>query len=498
MNEKQPSAGLTTQGRPNYRDLREWLASVEMLGELDRIHGFDSDFEIGAATEVLARRPQGRALLFDDIPGYPPGYRVLVNQLGSAKRLAWTWGAPLDLDRTGLVHFWRSAVRNPVSLSPRVVATGPVLDNVDEGEAIDLSRFPSPLWHQRDQGRYIGTACAVITRDPDTGWVNMGTYRVVVQSKNTLGVMMSPGRHGRQHMEKNHAAGKPCPITVSFGHDPLLYFFACSAFRGGESELDYLGGFRGSPVEVIMGDRTGLPIPAYSEIAIEGEIMPGDLEPEGPFGEFHGYYSGERRPAPVIRVKRLLYRKDPILCGELMMPPPSGLSYFRSITKAATIWNSLEAAGVPGVHGVWCHESGATQFFQVVAIRQAYPGHAKQAGLVASQCAEGIRLGRYVIVVDDDIDPTDLERVVWAMSTRSDPARDITLITRSYASVLDPAIQHRDGVVDHSSRAVITACRPFEWYGDFPEVSGLTAEEESRITQRLAGDAGDLLGTDTP
>jgi len=218
-----------------------------------------------------------------------------------------------------------------------------------------------------------------------------------------------------------------------------------------------------------------LPFPAASEVVIEGEAMPGEDRDEGPFGEWTGYYASARRPEPTIKVKRLYHRNDPILLGAPPTRPPCEFNYMRCFVRSALLWQQLEAAGIPDIRGVWCHEAGGSRLLNVISIKQRYTGHARQAGMVASYCHVGAYLGRYTIVVDDDIDPTNTNDVLWALSTRSDPEQDIEIIRRSWSGPLDPMIRKSDKK-RHASRAVIDCCRPYEWIDEFPPVAESSAE----------------------
>jgi 4-hydroxy-3-polyprenylbenzoate decarboxylase len=152
------------------------------------------------------------------------------------------------------------------------------------------------------------------------------------------------------------------------------------------------------------------------------------------------------------------------------------------------IWDELEKVGIPGVTGVWCHEAGGGRLFNIVSIKQAYPGHARQAGHIAAQCHAGAYLGRYVIVVDDDIDPSNTFEVLWAIASRSDPAESIDIIKRAWSGPLDPRIE--PGHKGHNSRAIIDACRPFEWMDKFPPVAESSPELRARTLEKW----GHLLG----
>jgi UbiD family decarboxylase len=469
---------------PRYKDLREWLEIVESFGELKKIDGADWNLEMGTLAELVARESKGPvpAVLFDRIKDYPPGYRVLFAQNASFKRMALNLGLPLDLSGLDLVRAFRDKLAAHRPIPHRVVKSGPILENVLSGDDVDLLKFPVPFIHELDGGRYIGTACLVITRDPEEGWVNLGTYRGMVHDKKSMGLYISPGKHGRIQIQKYFDQGKPCPVVISVGQDPVLFMVSGNEVDYGVSELDYAGGLKGEPIEVIEGRATGLPFPAHAEIVIEGVLQPGDVMKEGPFGEWTGYYASSTRPEPVVRVQHIYHRNQPILTGARPGRPPSDYSLAKCFVKAALIWDQVEKAGVPDVKGVWCHEAGGGRLLNIISIKQRYPGHARQAALVASQVHAGAYLGRYVIVVDDDIDPTNTFDVLWALATRSDPAESIEILRRCWSGPLDPRIQ--PGKKGFNSRAVIDACRPFEWMKDFPPVAESSPELRKKVFEK--------------
>ena len=458
-----------------YRDLREWLAKVEEAGELKTIPGVDWNLEMGAIAELFP----AYAVLFDSIKDYPPGYRVVVGLLSSLKRSSLTSHLPLDTDRNSFISAWRDRLHDLRPLPPVEVEDGPLLENVKSGKEINLWDFPSPKWHELDGGRYIGTADVAITTDPEEGWINLGTYRVMVHDRDMLTLYISPGKHGRIHREKYFAAKKPCPVAITFGQDPLLFLLASKQMPFGESEYDYAGAIRGAPYEVIRGELTGLPIPAHAEIAVEGEILPDEKVSEGPFGEWTGYYASGEQKESVVRVKRLMHRNHPIITGAPPFRQPAGADTCNSLVRAAAIWNTLEKAGAPEIRGVACYQAF---FFTVVAIRQRYPGHARQVGVLASHCDNAGYMGRYVVVVDDDIDVADFNDVLWAMCTRVDPIKSIEFTERCWSGPLDPIIPKAEK--GFNSRAIIDACRPFEWMKDFPPVSGASKELKDKVKKK--------------
>ena len=476
------ASGLWNEYDRPHADLREAIERLERSGELRRIRGADWKLEMGTLAEIVYREANPPAILFEDIPGYPKGFRAFSGATNSAKRLAILLGFPVPSHPLDVVRAYRDRMKTHEPIPPRVVNQGPVLENILKGKDVDVLRFPAPLLHEHDGGRYIGTDDLVIMRDPELGWVNCGTYRSMVQGPDRVGLWISPGKHGRQIREKYWRQAKPCPVLISCGHDPLLFLAGGNEIRFGLSEYDYAAGHRGGPYDVIESELYRLPMPAHAEIVLEGVMHPGETAPEGPFGEFTGYYAGGRSDQPVVRVERIYHRNDPILGIACPMVPPSDFSYSKCVMKAGMIWDEVERAGLSGVRGVWVHEAGCARMFNVISIKQAYAGHAKQAAMLAASCQSGSYLGRFVVVVDDDVDPTNLEEVIWAMCTRCDPAEDIDFIRRHWSGPLDPRLPRG---VTWNSRAVIDACRPFEMLGEFPPVVKASAELRARVLKKF-------------
>ena len=332
-------------------DLRYWLQRVEGIGELKRVSGVDWNLEMGAVAEMIyrARPTNPPAILFENIPGYPAGFRVLSGMTNSPRRLALTLGLPLSEHPLDVVRAYRDRMKR-FELIPNVtVDKGALLENVDRDGAVDLLKFPVPFLHELDGGRYIGTGDLVIMRDPESDWVNIGTYRVMVHDRNTVGLWMSPGKHGRLIREKYFAAKKPCPVLISVGHDPLLFLSSGNEVHYGTSEFAHAGGHRGAPFATLKSELHGLPMPAQGEIVLEGEILPDDMRPEGPFGEWTGYYASSVREDPVVRVRRVYYRNDPILTMARPGRPPSDYSLSKCVIKSAMIWDQVESAGLPEI-----------------------------------------------------------------------------------------------------------------------------------------------------
>ncbi len=470
--------------KPNfaYNDLRDWIDQVDKMGQLQKVKGATWQEDIGMISEIVGHTRGSPAVLVDEIPGHKPGYRVLVNSFHSLQRIALTLGLPTDADTWTALRLWQERIKRAQPIEPRYVEEGPILENVLTGDNVDVLKFPAPIWHESDGGRYLGTASADVTRDPETGWVNLGTYRVMVHDKNRVGFYISPGKHGRIHREKYFAKGEPCPLAVVIGLNPLLYLASCGEVPPNVSEYAWAGGIRGEPLRVVEGRVTGLPIPADAEIVLEGFAYPNEKMVEGPFGEWTGYYASASREEPVMQVKAIYHRHNPIIVGSPPNRPPDEQSHYRAFMRSALLWDEIEKAGVPDVTGVWCHEAGGSRLFVAVSIKQRYFGHSRQAMHIAANCHTGGYLGRYVVVVDDDIDVTDLEQVIWAMCTRSDPERSMDFQKRAWSGPLDPAIKPSEK--GYNSRCLIDATRPWEWRDEFPPVSAPSPEVAKKAREK--------------
>lgn len=459
-------------------DVRSWLAEADRIGQLRVIEGVDAEESIGRICEMLHHTEDSPAVLFDGIPGYPQGWRVLVNSLGARSRLAMTLGLDPSTGTFELMDEWERKLNEVDPRPVRIVDGGPILENVLRGDDVDVLAFPTPMWHPEDGGRYIGTGDGVLTRDPESDWVNMGAYRVMIHDRNHTGLYISPGKHGWIHRSKYFERDEPMPAVVLVGLPPLQFVASGLEIPNGVSELEWVGGMMGESIECIRGEATGLPIPVGAEIALEGLLHPDQERLEGPFGEWTGYYASASRNEPVFEVQTVYHRNDPILLGCPPEKPPYEAQRFQQYLRSANLRRELTAAGVPDVTAAWTHSVGGCRLFNVIAIKQRYAGHARQAGRVATHCRQGNYLGRIVVVVDDDIDITDLHEVIWAVCTRADPERDMDILRGALSGPLDPAI-HPDEK-GRNSRLIIDATRPWEWRDRFPPAIGPTPEIKYR------------------
>jgi 4-hydroxy-3-polyprenylbenzoate decarboxylase len=467
-------------------DLRELIRLAKQRGELEVIKGADTHLEMGALYELSLRDRFPPLLLFEDIKNHTSGQRVLMNV-----RFSRIFQDDLDLAALKAYRQRRKWEAEPIP--PEEVNTGPICENIIRDEAVNIRAFPAGHWHDLDGGPYIGTECLIINQDPDGEWVNVGTYRTQVQDEKTLTVFIEPGKHGSLIREKWWAQGKACPMVVCVGQAPILGVVASTASRHGVSELATAGGRLGKPIRIIRGEVTGLPIPADAELAFEGFMPPPSEEtrPEGPFAEWPGYYASDTRPEPVVRVTRIYHRNDPILIGQ---PPakPTFPGRQASLAGMAAIWDALEAAGVPGITGVWKPLGGGVSFINVIAIKQMHAGHAKMAGLVVAGCGPAAYMTRINIIVDDDIDITNTAEVMWALATRWDPKTQTDIIDGVWTGYIDPQVTPEKREKDDltTSRIIIYAVRPWHWKDKFPAVNTVpadyAAEVEAKWSDKLA------------
>ena len=472
-----------------FNDLREFIEAADKLGECRVIEGANAESDIGALTEAFAEQANPPLLLFDKIQDYQPGFRVASNLFSTARRTAMAYGFPQETKGVELVRALKNKIKDGIKLIPPVeVKDAPVKENVLQGGKIDLLKIPTPRWHEFDGGRVIGTGCCCIARDPDEGWVNFGAYRVQVQGKTKVTVQISPNHDGKIIAKKYWAKGKPCPMAISCGQEPLL--FAASGWEHnpwGESEYDFTGGLRGEPVQVTKGVATDLPLPATAEIVLEGELMPPEVEtlPEGPFGEAFGYYAGGVGYEPVLRIKAILHRNNPILQGNPPSRFPGVWTLGRHFQKAAVLWNQLDAQS-PGITGVRMVEDASVHPMVFISVKQAYSGHAKQAALIAAGSSATRNL-TFIVVVDDDIDPFNTSEVLWAMATRCDPETQIDIIRGCYAVKSIPQVtpQMKELGRLEESTAIILACKPFHRMNEFPRSTKSSPEYIAKAREKF-------------
>lgn len=484
-----PAEGAAT-ARP-VQDLREWLERVEALGELVRVSApVDRDEEMSAIGYLLAKqKPLSPAVLFEQPKGFeenPIGARMLWNILGpSVRRIALTLEEDPNTPALELIRRVKDTMSHRIPPREISAAQAPVFEHTRTGAEVDLSLLPIPKHWPLDGGRYAGTADCVITRDPDSGYLNIGTYRMMLQGSRETGLYLSPGKDARLHITRAWERGEAVQVAAAWGIDPLFMVIGSQTFPKNVSEYEFAGGVKGEPIPVVRGTTTDLLLPANAEFVVEGVIRPGSIRMEGPFGEFPGYYGRPEAGCPLVEITAVHYRSRPILTNALMADYPSNeQSGFFGIARSARIWGDLDRLGIPGITGVYAHPAGAGGFgMTVISLEQRYAGHAAQALALAAQVPGGAYYTKWIIAVDDDIDPTDMDQVIWAMSSRANPVEDIDILRNTWSTWLDPT-QNPPEERPYGSKALINACKEHRYLPVFSKRTALRREMYDRVAGR--------------
>ncbi len=467
------------------KSLNDWLKKVEEIGELVRVKAeVDPVLEMSTVTYLNGKEVGGPTLLFENVKGHP-GHKCLFNPFGSSlNRFALAIREEPNKKPIELVNILKGKMNKKIAPKEIDAAKAPVNQNIDIGDAVDVTIFPAPHMWPHDGGKYIGTADSVITMDPNTGRVNLGTYRQMIEGTQQVGYYSSPGKDTLLDRELWWAKGKPAPVAAVYGNDPLMFMVSATSFPKDVSEYEYAGGIAGEPIEVFKSDITGLLLPANAEIIIEGFCYPDKNAEEGPFGEFQGYYGRPGGPTPYIEIKAIRYRNNPVLTSALMADWPSNeCGVMWGMAKAAKVWQDLDLMGVPGIKGVWSPPEAAGWGWTVVSIEQRYAGHAAQVGALAAQCMGGAYFSKYIVVVDEDIDPSNLSDVIWAMATRSRPAQSIDILRETWSTYLDPSLNPAE-IRPWGSKIIINACKEFKYINSWSKRTRLSKPVYKKVAAR--------------
>lgn len=441
------------------KSMRDFVNKGLELGLVKRVTAeVDWNLELSHIAK-LNEEAGGPALLFENVKGYETP--VITSVCGTSQRLAFIMGQPLHSTMFDLYSAWAKV--GDKKIPPRWVdkSQAPCKENIKMGKDIDLFQFPVPKYYPMDGGRYFGTAHFFVTKDPETGWVNLGTYRAQLLEKDKLGTQFIKGKHSDLMLKKYQAMKKPMPVAVIVGCDPLLFILGAARVSAFESEYDYVGGIRGEAVEVVKGETVDLPIPAHAEIVVEGEVDADKFMDEGPFGEYTGYYSGVGTdPRNFVDVKCVTYRNNPIFWGTTVGRAVTDTHMTLSLAYGAALWEQLLAMKIPGLKNVYCPPEAAGRFIAIISVKTMYPGHADQVLTAAISTEMGAYGLKTVIVVDDDIDAWDIPRVMYAVGFRFQPNR-CHIIHRGRSTPLDPSLPIETR--DITGRLLMDATIPYEW-----------------------------------
>lgn len=417
-----------------YKDLREFMDTLRQRGELAVCkREVDRNIEIAKVTEKSSKTG-GPAILFEKVKGCQTP--VVTGLFGTVER------ACLAIDATKY-NAYKSMARGLEKPIPgKIVAGGPCKEVIKTGEEIDLREIPA-LWHFKKDSHHFITATNCITKDPDSGVRNNSTHRMAVIERDKLGLWVNVPQHLRVIIKKYLERGQPCPIAVAVGTDPAILVGGCCKIPYDMDELEYAGGIRGAPVELVKCEKLDLEVPATSELVIEGEIMPGDEEgyvgksvyvDEAPFAEVTGYYGIQRR-SPVLHVRAITHRKDYIYLGLGTAIPPSEHQILVVMGMQADAY-ARTAPAVPKENIKAINPLlGSCGYTVAISIKKTHPGQGKQ---VIYSVLSHSSLKR-VIVVDEDIDVFDHVALDWAVSMRS-RAEDYILTPEMTGQALDPMV----------------------------------------------------------
>jgi UbiD family decarboxylase len=470
-------------------DLRSFISKLEESGELVRVKSeVDWKYELGAISRKAAKPPVRRALLFERIKDYD--IPVFTNGLLTFKRIAIALGLASDIDENSLVQKYVELTSRPIK--PVIVADGPCKENKYFGQDVNVLKFPVPWWAERDGGRYIGTWHQVITKDPESGWTNVGCYRMMVHEPGLLAIMFSPFQHAGMMYAKYKQLNRPMPIAITIGNDPVVPLVAGAPFPANVNEWEMAGALRGRPIELVKCETLDMEVPANAEIVLEGEVSITDLRPEGPFGEHTGYYGAGVRPLPTVKVNCLTHRNNPIFRGSAVGVPVTEQTRLSGFVWASLAWRAYKEAGFPGVTAINCPAASDPEYCAIISIKKSYASQALDAGRLFLSSKVGKQM-KHIIVVNDDINVFDLNQVLWAINTRMQAGRDIHITHNESGSRLDPSVPRE--AIGYTDKMIMDATwnttylfppRP-EWDGNvYPPMVSTSPELAKFIDQRWA------------
>nr|WP_232340986.1 4-hydroxy-3-polyprenylbenzoate decarboxylase [Halomonas pacifica] len=434
-----------------YKDLRDFIAALEAQGELQRIGAeVDPYLEV---TEICDRtlRAGGPALLFENVKGHK--MPLLGNLFGTPRRVALGMGEDTvaalgEVGKLlaylkepdppkGLKDAWEKLpiFKQVLSMGPKVVSKAPVQEVVLEGDAVDLDRLPIQHCWPGDAAPLV-TWALVVTKGPHKKRQNLGIYRQQKLGRNRLIMRWLSHRGGAldfQEFQQAHP-GEPFPVAVALGADPATILGAVTPVPDSLSEYAFAGLLRGSRTELVKCGHADLQVPASAEIILEGFIHPEDMAPEGPYGDHTGYYN-EVESFPVFTVTRMTMRRDAIYHSTYTGRPPDEPAILGLALNEVFV--PILRKQFPEIVDFYLPPEGCSYRMAVVTMKKQYPGHAKRVMMGVWSFLRQFMYTKFVIVLDDDVDARNWEDVIWAITTRMDPARDTLLVENTPIDYLD-------------------------------------------------------------
>jgi 4-hydroxy-3-polyprenylbenzoate decarboxylase len=435
----------------NYKDLRDFIKQLEKQGELKRITvEVDPYLEM---TEICDRtlKRGGPALLFENPKG--ANIPVLANLFGTPRRVAMGMGAESVSELRGIGELlaylkepeppkgmkdaWEKfpVFKQVLNMAPKVVSSPPCQELVRVDDEIDLADYPIQTCWPEDAAPLI-TWPLVITKGPNKERQNLGIYRMQVIGKNKVIMRWLAHRGGALDFKEFQAAhpGQPFPVSVALGADPATILAAVTPVPDSLSEYGFAGLLRGSKTEVAKSLLNDLQVPASAEIVLEGFIYPGEFAPEGPYGDHTGYYN-EVADFPVFTIERITQRQAPIYHSTYTGRPPDEPAILGVALNEVFV--PILQKQFPEIVDFYLPPEGCSYRMAVISMKKQYAGHAKRVMLGTWSFLRQFMYTKFVIVVDDDVDVRNWQDVIWAMTTRMDPARDLTILENTPIDYLD-------------------------------------------------------------
>ena len=441
-----------------YKDLREFLAKLEEEGQLLRIkEEVRPEPDIRTIACAAVKSPRGPAVLFEKIQGYPDK-KIAMNVHGSWPNHALSLGMP---KHTGVKDQFHEILQrwDRYPIQPKRVDRAPVKEVVLTKNFSLFRELPLFRVNPMDGGYFISKGC-VVARDPDNpANQNVGMYRMQVKDHDRLGIQISAQHDLAIYLRKAEEKNVPLRVAIAISNDPVVHFVAVSPIKYDESEFAMMGAIRGEPLEITTSEKGDLDVPAHAELVIEGEIVTRKRFIEGPFAEYPGSYSTSMLQVE-IKVDAITRRKDPIIFENLYTGEPwTEIDYLQGLNTSATIYKQMKAdfPEVEAVNAMYTHG-----YATIISSKMRFGGFAKTLGCRLLSTPHGITYPKLIIVVDAEVDPFDLNQVIWAMTVRFRPERDLVLIPNAPASTLDPAHLVR-GL---ATKIIIDAAKPA--YPDIP------------------------------
>ncbi len=441
----------------SFADIRQFIAALADTGEVVYVsEEVDFDLELRAIA-CRSREMGGPIPLFEKIKGYPPGYRVFGPAEWGRSALAIALGLSPDVSWHDVNSELEQRLAHPIK--PVVVSTGPCKENILKGKEVDLFRFPAPQFAPGDGGRMIGTLAIQIMKDPDSDWVNWGTYRMMIHDKRHTGMLLVSNQTGKMWREKFKPLQKPMPIAVAIGCDPCSHLAAAYALPMGVSEADYAGALKQEPVELVKCETNQLLVPANAEIILEGELLPDVELPEGPFCEWTSHETSFDL-SPVFRVNAITHRHDPILTAMVVSISPFEFS-LPHLLGLIRLRNVLKGTGLPVVDIFSPPESNGACLVVAVKRQGLYPNTPNQIANVVQSVQSG--QSQMLIVVDEDVDIYNMTEVFHALSTRCHFGRGIIIRNHDMANELLPYLTPHDKANLLGATVVFNCTWPVDW-----------------------------------